>query len=1303
MTNRNTTQLKNLKSKLHSHKMSVLIGAGFSKNVDLKFLSWDELLKDIVLFLYGNEIEDKYILYKPKLKKDEFIKSEIRKIIEKEGYLEIVSQYIKRKGIREAIEIYIENHTPQLSKDGNNLFLQGFIDGKQYKESIALNSLSLHKKLLELPWNNIYTTNYDNLLEFNIDNKIQCKINETIKEIQKDLDDLYKQQDKSHEDNSRLDSDISVLDAKLLLFRDKKKNRIDSALSISMSPDEEDNLLKEKVEKQKEKKNINFNCFLITKSIASKEAEVLKFEKELSHCITTITHSSDLQIKRNKNIIKLHGSLRSSVDEFGFDGENQKHYIIAKEDYDTYSINHEAFTQLMRISLLQESYCLIGFSGTDPNFRSWMSWVRDIIERKKTQKQEYKIYLIEVKESRRSENEQFEESLYFGNHRIVKISLWEKNIIDFLQSETNNTEEIDHNNPKELLKLLFHYLSNEECIYEPQAFIELSEQKRYNDAWKYILVQNNNNGYQFKSTSKNQDIIQFKDRVRIPSIDWTDFHSKKTFLFYISDFLKKSKPKERMKILNILSIAMRDSFLTPYFMWENGLADIFQYITQKKQKIEFSLFNLRESVLLADSNGFKTAYEIVKKDLTKKDDLIYNSILCTAFTFDFTSMKEQVKSWNPAQSSLWMVKKIGILALFDYEKAEELMIKFCYHFDNFNFQEQLFALETLNYIQRNNYIMQSKNTVYDRIKQYKNLGFKSLMDNFDYIAKEITKDENKGKIKPYGEGRFTINNSFNFSNDSTLPQYGLQFIQLLIEFGIPLSLPNIHIKDADTWYSIANQVYKYRPYPVAYYSLQIGNEKILRRIAQEYAYCDELKDDICDILDKLLTAYLNNVTPNFIRKNILIFASELFIAVSPQKWQNHFHKIWKFLEKDHSLFFENINRLHTDVFSFIIKGLIYINDVNIIRKIIASIIGNFDKGPNTTIEYLYYFNNNSIKHKLGRKISNRSIDNKISDLILRISPKNESIISVLGNLHQLLTKTHKQKIEEAIDKLDFTTIQNEKIWYTLLFFAKSEPIRTELKKGIIQNDKLWYTGISKDGSISNQYSPLQLHILNKKYSKNEGIEWNVNECEAIFDKLKVHFDDIKKVRQAHSKEGLISFKYILEEMNYFLVMEKSKLKNISDYKTTYEDVRELYNQERGFETICSALLSADHSIIVFALSELFYDIYYLSGIAQNIEEINLLISKVLMKKEPALEACIIYLSNLLKHRKDDKTLRKFSLSFSMILEEYNIEEPNIEKPFLHENMIQIAEILKNWNTTYYGIDKWMEIKKKNHFNNVSKT
>jgi len=1294
----NIEQLKILKSKLHAHKMSVLIGAGFSKNVDKDFLSWKELLEDIVRFLYGNEIKDKYLLLKQKINEEDFVKNEIQKIIDKEGFLEIVSLYIKRKGIREVIDIYIENHTPQLLKEGEKLFIKRFDGKQQNKKSISANALSLHEKLLELPWNNIYTTNYDNLLEINIENEIQETISDKKKEIENALKELYQQQEKKNQEKNQLETEISSIEAQLSLLEDKKKNKIDSTLSVTILPNEECELQKEKSTKETEKQKISSDFALLTRNIRSQEAEKLNLEKELSECITTITHSSDLQIKRNKNIIKLHGSLRKDNDVFGFDGDNHLHYIIAKEDYETYPKKHEAFTQLMRISLLQEFYCLIGFSGVDPNFISWISWVRDILERKQTENQEdYKIFLIEVIEEKNTETEKNEKSLFFENHRIVKIPLWEKEVIDFLKNETNFKDKTG--SPNDLLKLFFHYLSNEECIYTPQAFIELSEQKRYNDAWKNITERAGIQKIQLSNKNQYQNILQLKDKVRIPSIEWSNFHDKQEFLYFISDLLQESDTDKKEIILNILPAAIRDSFLTPHFIWEDGLKDILPHITQESHNTELSLFSLRESILFVDENAFTLEYETIEKNTSKKDDLIYNSILYAAFRLDFTSVKKQLEDWKPKQKSLWTIKKIGLLSLFDRKEAEELLSDFCNHFDNFDCQEQLYTLEILNYIQRHDYISHSKNDIYDKIEQYKDLGFKSFRDNFDHIAKEITKAQNKNEIKPLGEGRFTVSNSVNFSNGPTLPQNGMQFIQLLIEFGIPLSLSSIHIKE-DTWYSIVSHIYKYMPYPTVYYSLQINNDKVLRRIAQEYSYCEELKDDIPNILEKLLLAYLNDDTPKCIKRNILIFASELFIAVHPTRWQVHFYEIWQSLEKEKSLFSQNITRIRTDIFSFVTKGLVYINDVSIIRKLLISIIDNFEEDPNTAVEYLYYFANNDTKHKLGRKVSNKQIDEKIDVLIQKISQKNESVIFVLGNLHQLLSQTHKDKIETAIENFDFIAIQSERIWRALLFFVQKESIQVAIKNGIINNRKLWDTGIHESSYSDSKF--IQLHIINKKCAKNNGIEWNNDECKAIFDKLKTNFEDIKKVREKNKRDdGFINFKHILEEMNYFLLIEKSKLKNLSDYERVCQEVKQLYYQERKYDTISSALLSNEKSVIIWALSELFYDIYYLSGVSQHIEEVDLLVNKVLMKKTPALEACISYLSNLLKNRIKDKTLRSFSISLSLILDEYNKDESDIEKPFLHQNMIQIANVLKKWGVTHNAVDKWLNIKDNSNFNNIN--
>lgn len=53
--------LRELRSKLVNNQMSVMVGAGFSKNVSAMFPSWAELLKDLLKESYGAMLEREYL------------------------------------------------------------------------------------------------------------------------------------------------------------------------------------------------------------------------------------------------------------------------------------------------------------------------------------------------------------------------------------------------------------------------------------------------------------------------------------------------------------------------------------------------------------------------------------------------------------------------------------------------------------------------------------------------------------------------------------------------------------------------------------------------------------------------------------------------------------------------------------------------------------------------------------------------------------------------------------------------------------------------------------------------------------------------------------------------------------------------------------------------------------------------------------------------------------------------------------------------------------------------------------------
>ena len=67
-------------------------------------------------------------------------------------------------------------------------------------------------------------------------------------------------------------------------------------------------------------------------------------------------------------MIKLHGSF-----------PDIRPFIITEEDYRTYPQRFPEFVNTVRQSLIENVLCLIGFSGDDPNFLSWIGWLRDVM------------------------------------------------------------------------------------------------------------------------------------------------------------------------------------------------------------------------------------------------------------------------------------------------------------------------------------------------------------------------------------------------------------------------------------------------------------------------------------------------------------------------------------------------------------------------------------------------------------------------------------------------------------------------------------------------------------------------------------------------------------------------------------------------------------------------------------------------------------------------------------------------------------------------------------------------------------
>lgn len=104
--------------------------------------------------------------------------------------------------------------------------------------------------------------------------------------------------------------------------------------------------------------------------------KVTKHRYNVVVCQEDLVNSNDAP-----RIMKLHGSFPS-----------HRPFIITEEDYRTYPVKFAAMVNTVQQALLENVFCMLGFSCEDPNFINWIGWIHDNLGKSSSQK----IYMISV-------------------------------------------------------------------------------------------------------------------------------------------------------------------------------------------------------------------------------------------------------------------------------------------------------------------------------------------------------------------------------------------------------------------------------------------------------------------------------------------------------------------------------------------------------------------------------------------------------------------------------------------------------------------------------------------------------------------------------------------------------------------------------------------------------------------------------------------------------------------------------------------------------------------------------------------
>ena len=181
-----------------------------------------------------------------------------------------------------------------------------------------------------------------------------------------------------------------------------------------------------------------------------------------------VKRAKDLRLSNRRRLVKIHGSLRGpDSDSVGFDDCDDYLYVITEKDFREYSVKHEGFSSFMKVKFLEDSFCLFGFSGNDPNFKYWVGELKNIMQKGGVAENPNPIFLFYPNSEESNEILKNADCLFYKKNYIVPVNITD--FYSFLLSEKQlkckasdcGLESFDL---KKCLNGIFDYFSNRRVV-----------------------------------------------------------------------------------------------------------------------------------------------------------------------------------------------------------------------------------------------------------------------------------------------------------------------------------------------------------------------------------------------------------------------------------------------------------------------------------------------------------------------------------------------------------------------------------------------------------------------------------------------------------------------------------------------------------------------------------------------------------------------------------------------------------------------------------------------------------------------
>jgi len=1036
-----------------------------------------------------------------------------------------------------------------------------------------------------------------------------------------------------------------------------------------------------------------------------------------------INKQDELRLSKNPRIIKLHGGFPSNTP-----------FIITKKDFDDYPKKYDIFVTNVKTALVETKFCLIGFSGEDPNFLSWINWLKKVLNPQ---------YLATIYFFSINISEDERKSLLKNNIQAIDISFLDKKFNDKIKPVSTGviirpptTDDYKAAYSKFFDKLYEYYNAKKEInIAETNAFSSSWPKKEhmYLDTEKDLLPQ-------YKKAILNWE----EDRVAYPGWIILSESRRKVLRNYTDTIFVHYLPKLEsiIDIQFLYEFNWRlEKYLYPlYDDWAkvykttvekyNPFPEI--YINNRKKIIpkrgdkinwrkiciywiELQLALLRYYRQSGKDKDWKVIAKRMEKikrklDIEQKSRYYYERCLFQLNSLNIQKVRYELSNWKACnRKPFWESKRASLIAeLGDVSQALAIiklsikrikkMIKLEKIINNYKLVSQLaYMLDLLDYIQKSvnhtkgNWIWDYKGyneiiTQMQELTKYECTPQNDI-DYFDTLLKFDAPDY-KQSVTGY---KFELNEQYIYeqygSDLFTLMTYS--FINYMEEIGFPFSLPGITYGNNAIKQSI-KRLQKF------YFNLSLvtmiraRDEKSTENIFNRRIISNINNKDINTMFSYLLNVLKSSIKDiNYEKiqsnKNLSVSIISILPTILGELSIKTNFSLRKELLKTLKFIYTSKNKYKYEKLSNCMKYLMESFSNTEYYEIINDLL-DFpvlkDKLRYKLPDPFYYIDIDNIMITKRIKINISKINELINLLINNNEIREKAIIRLLILWkYQILTETQEKQFAVALWKITnddgFPHGAADNYYYSaFLWFPHPKNINPqEIFKNYIANIKLPIQSIENDKSITMTYGNIKLFgniigLTNSKYnykwSKKE-LHILINKIENWWNKDKIYLikndekytnsDSIKNEFKARFNNMLSIFACIFqpniniigEEYNTKINTIISELKNygIPDIMARASYVK--YSPsllENTINDIRDGLFSKDEEIISDAIAG----------------------TKVLLRQKlKGMEGIIIDISQIIKQRTDIELYRFISI-MKYIISDYpeyinNIILENIEYGF----------------------------------------